>query len=123
MCHLRSRKLLDPSQGTSDFSLLILFHSFIIHGIVLPFFGNLVLVDHVIQQSLFPLPFDIRVHFSLTDIFFQKLLVEHVDSVILLDFLLGEVWTRTARAVDAIFGIQIERVIVYLIQSIASVVE
>ena len=114
---------MDPSQGTSDFSLLILFHSFIIHSIVLPFFGNLVLVDHVIQQHLFPLPFDIRVHFSLTDIFFQKLLVEHVDSVVLLDFLLGEVWTRTARAVDAIFGIQIERVIVYLIESIASVVE
>ena len=123
MCHLRSRKLLYPAQGTSDFSFLILFHTFVIYCFVLPFFSDLILSDHVIQQIHLPLPFDIRIHFSLTHIFFQELLVEHVDSVVLLDFLLGEIWTRTAGAVDAVFFIEIKVDIVYLVESIASVIE
>ena len=123
MCHLRSRKLLYPAQGTSNFSLFIVFHIFVIYSIVLLFLGNLILIDHIIQQSHFSLPFDIRIHFSLAHIFFQELLVEHVDSVVLLDFLLCEIWSRTARPVNTIFFIQVKRGIVYLVQSMATVIE
>lgn len=122
MRDLRSSKLLYSAQGTSDFSLFVLFHRFIIYCIFLPFFGYLILSDHVVQKIHFSLPFDIRIHFSLADIFFQKLLIEHMDPIVLLNFLLGEVWTR-AITVDTIFFIQVERVIVDLVQSIASVVE